>query len=240
MLYTRQMAADNIRNRDKKRVFYLGKGDALTSEARDYLAAQRIEILPAEQARQSQLKLLSGGYVTEKPEHLTHLNGDCLVPKTHPRIAFRGQMDMLEASLLQVGKAHPRLQKELGEILALARQIIKCDVLEQALEAASICGFTEEQLRHRSHFPQKYYGIPHFMPEFSDSGEVLALNRVRTQARQAELAAVCAFADREGNPTRADILQALNRISSMLYILMIREKAAYGTTDRQDTKTDIY
>jgi ethanolamine utilization cobalamin adenosyltransferase len=33
-----------------------------------------------------------------------------------------------------------------------------------------------------------------------------------------------AFSDREGNPTRPDILQALNRMSSMLYILMIRRK----------------
>ena len=36
--------------------------------------------------------------------------------------------------------------------------------------------------------------------------------------------------------TREDLLQALNRISSMLYILMLREKAAYGTgeTDRKN------
>ena len=47
---------------------------------------------------------------------------------------------------------------------------------------------------------------------------------VKHDAVKAELAAVEAFSDREGNPTRPDILQALNRMSSMLYILMIRRK----------------
>ena len=38
-------------------------------------------------------------------------------------------------------------------------------------------------------------------------------------------AAVEAFSDREGNPTRPDLLQAMNRMSSMLYILMIQCKS---------------
>ena len=62
------------------------------------------------------------------------------------------------------------------------------------------------------------------MPDAKDGRELLLLNRCRCVARQAELAAVEAFSDREGNPTRPDILQALNRMSSMLYILMIRRK----------------
>ena len=63
------------------------------------------------------------------------------------------------------------------------------------------------------------------MPGVED-GEVIArLNRARCLAREAELAGAAAFADREGNPTRVDLLQALNRMSSMLYILMIREKS---------------
>jgi ethanolamine utilization cobalamin adenosyltransferase len=54
---------------------------------------------------------------------------------------------------------------------------------------------------------------------------VLLVNRVRCVARQGELAAVEAFSDREGNPTRMDILQAMNRVSSMLYLVMIGIKA---------------
>ena len=51
MLFSQRAVRDNIRNRDGKRVFYLGKGDQLTSEAKDYLQKERIEILPATLAR---------------------------------------------------------------------------------------------------------------------------------------------------------------------------------------------
>ena len=235
MLYTRKMVEDNIRNRDKQRVFYLGAGDTLTSEARDFLQSQRIEILPASQAKKERWQILGGGFTEEKPEYMTHLNGEVLVKKTHPRIAFRGWVDSLEAELLLGGKVCSHLQQELGEILALTRQILRCDVLEEPLALTGLCGLTEAQMRKRSHFPQEYYGIPHFMPDFSDRDGVLTLNRIRTVARQTELAAQHAFADKEGCPTREDLLQALNRISSMLYILMLREKAAYGTGET-DTK----
>ena len=54
---------------------------------------------------------------------------------------------------------------------------------------------------------------------------MLRLNAARCAARAAELAAVKAFTDENGACARADILQAMNRMSSMLYILMIRLKA---------------
>ena len=97
MLYDLEAVKANIRNRDGKRVFYLGSGHQLTSQARDYLTRERIEILPAKLAKPERYRLLSGGFTEEKPEHLTHLYGDVLVRKTHPRIAFRGAMDTLGA-----------------------------------------------------------------------------------------------------------------------------------------------
>ena len=111
------------------------------------------------------------------------------------------------------------------EILDLARRVIRCEVLEEPLEPGKLCGLTEAEQRQRSHRPQDFFGIPHFMPDASDGAAVLALNRCRCTARAAELAAVEAFSDREGNPTRVDILQAMNRISSMIYILMVRIKS---------------
>ena len=226
MLYTLDAVRDNIRNRDGKRIFYLGKGDQLTSGARDFLARERIEILSAEKAKPDFYRLLSGGTVDEKPEHMTHLNGNVLVPKTHPRIAFRGAVDCLEAELLlcQVSSGEA-LRRQLGEILDLTRQLIRWDVLEEPAEDKPLCGLTMDELRQRSHRPQDYYGQPHFMPSAEDGQVILQLNRARCAARQAELAAVEAFCDREGNPTRTDILQVMNRLSSMLYILMIQEKA---------------
>ena len=224
MLLDARAVRDNIRNRDGKRVFYLGKGDQLTSDARDFLTRERIEILPAEKARPLRYRLLSGGYCEEKPEHMTHLHGDVLVPKTHPRIAFRGAVDLLEAELLLCGLSVPECRGELEEILSLTRQLIRCDVLEEPVPETPLCGLTLEQIRSHSHRPQDYYGKTHFMPEMSHGAAVLQLNRARAMARQTELTAVRAFRDEEGLSTRPDILRALNRISSMLYILMIKAK----------------
>ena len=225
MLWDEQAVRANIRNRDGKRVYYLGKGDQLTSTARDFLRRERIEILPGSQARPERYRLLSGGYAEEKPEHMTHLNGEVLVLKTHPRIRFRGKMDTLEAELILCQRIPGAPEGALGEILDLSRKILRCDVLEEPLRQDTLCGLTQDEQRGRSHMPQDYYGQPHFMPQASDGSVIAGLNRARCFAREAELAAVEAFSNREGNLLREDIPKALNRMSSMLYLLMIQEKA---------------
>ena len=218
MLYDERAVRDNIRNREGRRVFILGKHDTLTPSARDFLHRERIEVLPPEEAKPQVWKLLSGGFCEDKPEVMTHLNGDTLVPKNHPRIRFRGAIDTLEAELLLCGE-------KTGEILNLARRLIRCDVLNEPVGDITLYGLSEAEQRKRSHFPQDYYGIPHFMPDFSDSPQLLQFNRARCAARNAELVAVDAFVDPDGIPTRLDILTALNRISSMLYLLMLQEKS---------------
>ncbi len=225
MLYTEESVRANIRNREGKRVFFLGKGDTLTPGARDFLSRERIEVRSAEEARIEAYRLLNGGFMKEKPEHMTHLHGDVLVRKDHPRIAFRGAIDSLEAeiALCQLTVEEP-IRRQLGEILELARLLIRCDVLNEPVPEQRLCGLTQQEIRSRSHRPQDYYGQPHFMPEYTDGEAVLRVNRCRVIARQAELAAVAAFLDAQGNPVRVDILQALNRVSSMLYILMIQLK----------------
>ena len=225
MLWDEQTVRANIRNRDGKRVYYLGKGDQLTSTARDFLRRERIEILPGSQARPERYRLLSGGYAEEKPEHMTHLNGEVLVLKTHPRIRFRGKMDTLEAELILCQLVPGAPEGALGEILDLSRKILRCDVLEEPLRQDTLCGLTQAEQRERSHMPQDYYGQPHFMPQASDGSVIAGLNRARCFAREAELAAVEAFSNRDGNLIREDIPKALNRMSSMLYLLMIQEKA---------------
>ena len=226
MLYSLEAVRANLRNREGKRVFYLGKGDQLTSQARDFLARERIEILPADRAKPDEYRLLTGGTVTEKPEHMTHLHGNVLVMKTHPRIAFRGAIDTLEAELLLTQSVLCKpYDGQVGEVLEFARRLIRCDVLDEQVEDDKLCGLTAEELRTRSHRPQEFYGQPHFMPAAGDGEGILRLNRARCAARAAELSAVAAFSDREGNPTRPDILKALNRLSSMLYIIMIQLKA---------------
>lgn len=218
MLWKEENVRANIRNREGKRVFFLPKGDQLTSSARDWLTRERIDLRSGEEAKISRYRLLNGGYLEEKPEHMTHLHGDVLVEKTHPRIFFRGKMDSLQAELILCQLAEEGLRKPVGEILELARRILSCEVMEEPLAVTTLCGLTGEEQRRRSHFPQEFYGQPHFMPSFEDGEAVARLNKCRCAAREAELAAASAL-DRE------DILQALNRMSSMLYLLMIMVKA---------------
>ena len=219
MLYNLTAVKDNLRNRDGRRVFYLAKGDQLTSEAKDFLTRERIEVLPSSQAKPLRYRLLSGGYLEEKPEHMTHLNGDFLVEKTHPRIAFRGAVDSLEAELLLAILELPHLSSPLEEVLTLCRQCLASEVLEKPLEDMTLGGLSQQELRSRSHFPQDSYGIPHFMPQASDGKTILVLNKLRALVRATERAAALAL------PDRTDILKAFNRMSSFLYILMLQEKS---------------
>ena len=226
MLWTETAVRENLRNRDGKRVFYLASGDRLTPGARDWLGRERVEILSADLAKPDCYRLLSGAVLTEKPEHMTHLRGNVLVLKTHPRIRFRGKMDTMEGELLWCAlHTDGQMRKDLEEILGLARLLIRCDVLEEPVPEGKLCGLTAQELRSHSHRPQDYYGQTHFMPEVGDGERILRLNRCRCAAREAELAAAAAFTDENGNAVRTDILRALNRMSSMLYILMIQEKS---------------
>ncbi|MDO5399391.1 MAG: hypothetical protein Q4F17_00230 [Eubacteriales bacterium] len=218
MLYDQQAVQANIRNREGRRVFFLPRGSQLTSEARDWLTRERIDIRPGDQARILEYRLENGGVLREKPEHMTHLRDNILVEKTHPIIRFRGKMDTLQAILLLCQTQVRDREGQLGEILALARKIVACEVMEEPLTVETLCGLTMEEQRRRSHFPQEHYGTPHFMPQAADGAEMGWLNLCRCAAREAELAAAQAL-------KREDIQRALNRMSSMLYLLMIETKA---------------
>ena len=225
MLFDRKAVQENIRNKDGKRVFYLGKGHQLTSDARDWLRSERIPVLSADQAKPAEYRVLGGGVLREKPEHMTHLNAEFLVPKTHPRIAFRGGMDSLEAALLlAAAECQGMIRTKLGEALAYTRYLLGQEVLGEPIVCKALGGMDEKQLRERSHRPQDFYGKPHFMPDPEDSKALLLVNAARCKAREAELLAVKAFESKDGSPERPDLLQALNRLSSFLYLIMLELK----------------
>ena len=226
MLYDRKAVQENLRNKEGKRIFYLGKGHQLTSDARDWLTSERIPILPAASAKPNGYRLQNGAVLQEKPEHMTHLNAEVLVEKTHPRILFRGGMDSLEAALLlAAAQTEGNIRMQLTEALAYARYLLGQEVLGEPIVCKALGGMDEKQLRERSHRPQDFYGKPHFMPAPEDGTAMLLVNLARCRAREAELLAVRAFRDADGLPTRTDLLQALNRLSSFLYLIMIQLKA---------------
>ena len=160
----------------------------------------------------------------EKPEHMTHLNGEFLVEKTHPRIVLRGAVDMLEAELLLcAAKAEGDIRHQLDEALSYIRTLLRNEVLEEPVTLETLGGMDEQTLRERSHRPQEFYGQPHFMPMPDDGKLLLQVNRARCAARAAELRAVAAFPS-----GREDLLRALNRLSSFLYLIMIQLKTIHS------------
>lgn len=169
----------------------------------------------------------TGEVLSEKPENMTHLHGNVLVPKTHPQIAFRGMLDSLEAKImsLQVTASENgmhQLTDALDEVLAYVRQILSAEVLDHALSEIHLLGLDSGGLRYESHHIQEIYGMPHPMPEYRMGRICIGLNELRTFVRETELAAARAFQEGE-TCTRPDIVEAMNRLSSVIYILFCRQ-----------------
>ena len=210
-------------------------GEVLTPAARDWLREKGVEVVypqgsSGEPVERPRYRTVSGAVLAEKPEHMTHLKGNILVDKDHPRIAFRGCIDSLEAEILLAqqacaGAGCPALAQELEEVLAFVRRFIRFDVLDEPVGEIALCGYGPDELREYSHYPDKHLGQPHFMPHYTDSPAILAVNKVRTEVRRTELAAYAAFRDADGGVKRPDIILGLNRLSSLMWIMMIKLKA---------------
>jgi propanediol utilization protein len=152
---------------------------------------------------------------------MTHLIGRQLVPKDHPRIILRGLIDNFQAEVLLLQQqVNGTLSIQLNDLFMRAQAILKAEVTGVELEPCDFLGLSETEIRERSHTPQKYFGIGHLDLNAELSSEVLSLNRLRTLIRQVELAAVTAFTH-DKTVERTDILRALNRLSSVIYVMML-------------------
>ena len=214
----------------------VNRDQRLTPGALDFLRAHRVEVVYPQgqtaegETSRAKYRTLFGAVLEEKPEHMTHLKGNVLVLKDHPRIVFRGYIDLLEGEIAlaqqaAAGAGYPRVAEELEEVLAFVRRYIRFDVLDEPVGEFTLCGYTPDQLREYSHYPEKHLGQAHFMIHYTDGPAILAVNKVRTVVRQTELAAYAAFRDADGNVTRPDMILGLNRLSSLMWIMMIKLKA---------------
>ena len=190
------------------------EGTALTPLAREYLREHGLTLTAAPAAGRAEGR--------EKPEHMTHLNDRTLVPKTHPRIRLRGKLDSLEALLLQTQllaqkQGRGEVVQALGEVYDLAQRILAAEVKGEPLGPFTLLGLDSAALRAQSHVDT------HPVPHLGLGGLCLALNFLRTQVRETELAAAMAFVPQEGPVDRPDLLEALNRMSSAVYLLFLKE-----------------
>jgi ethanolamine utilization cobalamin adenosyltransferase len=218
-------------------------GAYVTPLAREYLAARGIALsfCPAASPQKKTMTVKSvpkkgpdryidaatGERYLLKPEHMTHLRDNLLVPKTHPRVEFRGRLDSLEAKIMELQihaekAGRPGLYHDLNEALLYVREILSAEVREEPLAECRLFGMDASELRRVSHDIKGEFGFEHPVPDARMGELPVYLNTLRTQVRECELSAARAFGS-----GREDILRALNRLSSGIYILFCRELAGY-------------
>lgn len=231
--------------------YYVEEGTLLSPAAREYLQQRRIKIEKKEDIGKNaeaplEAKIAvkeaapreaavptpkftdyeTGAFYMEKPEHMTQLSGNALVPKNHLRIHFRGKLDSLQASviltqaILAETEGNKKIIDDLDNIKQILMDIMRCDILEESLLEHSIIGFNHKELRERSHDPQKFFNIKQMtMPDYTMGKTYALLNQLRTSIRETEVAAADAFL-MGAKCTRSDIIEEFNRLSSALHIMM--------------------
>jgi ethanolamine utilization cobalamin adenosyltransferase len=227
--------------------YVIEAGIRLTPSAYEYLGERKIKILDpcGALAERSQHKreisinndkpkttftlLESGESVSEKPEGYTHLFGTDLVRKDHARIKFRGKLDALESLMVYVisditDETSKDIVDELNNILGYLGRMMRAEVLNEQLPFIDFNGWGEAEVNERSHHPMRYYGVKHFQAKPNHGKVIAGLNLLRSQVRQMEIVAVEAFYNEKGKyMERSDITLSLNRLSSILYIMMCRQ-----------------
>ena len=236
----------DIMKENRPEVFYVPEGSLLSPSARDYLNQYKIKIekqepgtLEKEDAEKPEAEspddmkaayvdYATGAFFTSKPEHMTQLTGNKLVPKNHLRIIFRGKLDSLQSLIIRNQTANaknPRRSKlleDLEDIMKILQNIMRCDVLDEPFTIERIIGLTHAELREHSHNPVKFYNIRQMiLPHYTMGEEYAILNQIRTAIRECEISAVNAY--QVGNDyTHQDILEEFNRLSSALHIMMCK------------------
>ena len=172
-----------------------------------------------------------GQVLAEKPGHMAQLDTAHYAPKTAPRLTFRGKMDSLHAHFLLAG-AHARrlgmtsLADQLDSLTAYCREITSAEYARREVAPLQMGGLNADRIHAITHHPGELLGVP--TPY--DHEMLLQLNLLRCRVREIELVAVNLFRDTDGNPSHPDVNQALNRLSSAVYLLELKFRAPNHAT----------
>ncbi len=175
----------------------------------------------------------TGEVMDEKPETMTHLFENELVYKDDPRIVLRGRLDTLQSQILEFQKECDKDRRDdlvdsLGDLLDYTRKILGYEVLNQEIPDIKVLGLSMDELRDKSHHPEKYFGLKQMVLLNHQMDEhILRLNRLRAESREIELVAVSTF-KKDNSFVRSDIVKALNRLSSAFHILMYQELSKHN------------
>jgi ethanolamine utilization protein EutL len=177
---------------------------------------------------ESPFRILDSGLaLTSKPAGYTHLfDNQSLVPKDHPVIRLRGQLDLLQAQVIDAAVAtsdcgHIDIKEDLREILIFLRGMLSAEVTGRPVPELTVAGFSAEELHHVSHQTTRFLGVGWVLPDPDMGPAVAKVNLLRAQARQVELAAeeCLPSCDHMTVANRKAFLHGFNRLSNVLYVL---------------------
>ncbi len=112
---------------------------------------------------------------------------------------------------------------------------MRADALGEPLGCQAIVGLSDEDLHRLSHQPLRYLcHHDYLVPEASHGRDAALLNLLCTKVRETETVAAQVFITRSFEVLRPDILrQALNRLSSTVYAMMILSVTKQPLTVKQ-------
>jgi len=254
-------------HKTKEKIITLPPGSVITPSARDFIRSKAINVQiegnglldlnksTFSNSHQTELRhkpfeerlnirRVSQSLIGVKPEHMTHLHQGTLVPKTHPVIAYRGQLDLLQCELVEAQVYFNQVNEDelilkLEEIADFARALMVHEVKESSFEWVILMGMTPEELRERSHHPEKYFGVEHTPLSYTHGLVVAKLQHLRAKSREVELYANRAFTNESGECTRTDLIQPLNRLSSAFYILACEVRGRKNQTKLEKSEKRI-
>jgi ethanolamine utilization cobalamin adenosyltransferase len=190
-------------------------------------ALKQVPVLTGKNERSVATCLLCAQPLATKPDTLTSLDGKALVAKNDPRLKLRGKLDTAIAHAVWIqtefdpdgGKT--TLAHWLADVRSALGHVLRAEVSGEAMPPVVMGEFDEAAIHAISHNPLKYIGHDHIVPEVAHGARVARLNLLRAEIREAELLAADVFIDRDFKVSRPDLMQALNRLSSAVYVLML-------------------
>lgn len=161
-----------------------------------------------------------------KDPRLTQLDSDIYVSKADPRIAFRGSLDSVIADIcfgisLAAKENNSWLVQRLAEVRDCCLSIMSAHVKGGLPDFPKVCGKSADEMHEISHNTRRYFNGSFFLPTVEHTQDIAWLNVIRAHIRDAERALVAA-ADLD-EPNAEALLLAMNRLSSIVYVLLCME-----------------
>ncbi|MDR2054869.1 MAG: hypothetical protein LBQ10_03245 [Desulfovibrio sp.] len=233
------LTEDDIRQRSiaEGGELVLSASEKLTPSAKEYIRGQRLRVVAEDAEPQCGEE---AGSIPPGAERtgagLTHLDAASMVAKTHPRIEARGKLDSLMAEIVLAqtlfdpkAKLPDLLKICLADLKEWVFQTLAAEISGSILPPQNMAGMNPETVRAVSRNPRRYLGMDHLTPDAALGVNMAFLNRLRTLARETELAVARAAL------CRNDIQESLNRLSSAVYVLMLLTRLAENGDRLPDT-----